>query len=224
MEWTELLFAHWRVEPDRVRPLLPAGLRLDVRDDAAWVGVIPFAMEIRPRGVPPLGPLTSFLETNVRTYVTKEGRPGVWFFSLDAERRLAVLGGRRLFHLPYFHASMSLRGRENEILYESRRRGPDGATPAELRVAYAPSGELPEAEGVLGRWLTERYCLYAADDEGGLYRTEVDHAPWPLRRATVRVDRNTLGEAAGLPLRGPPDHVLYSERLRVVAWTPDRVG
>ena len=108
MRWLDLLFAHWPVPLDVLRPLIPAGLELDTFDGQAWLGVVPFRMEdVGPRFLPaPPGP-GAFPELNVRTYVTRRGRGGVWFLSLDAASRLAVEGARAAFHLPYVHARMS---------------------------------------------------------------------------------------------------------------------
>lgn len=220
MVWKDLLFAHWTVDPTLLRPHLPEGVRLHMREGAAWVGAAPFAMDIRPRLVPPLGPLTSFLELNLRTYVTVGGEPGVWFFSLDAERRLAVWAGRRCFHLPYFRASMSRRRtRAGAIRYESERTHA-GASPAAFRATYRPAGPLPEEEEPLARWLTERYRLYASDGSR-IHRVEVRHRPWTVRRAEVDLEVNSLGEDLGIPLEGGPRHALFSRRLEVLAWRPE---
>ncbi|MEM6472319.1 MAG: DUF2071 domain-containing protein, partial [Planctomycetota bacterium] len=91
MTWSELLFAHWRVDPDKLARQLPAGVTLDTREGYAWVGVVPFLMtDVAPRFSPALPGLSRFLELNVRTYVSVNGKPGVWFFSLDAENKIAV--------------------------------------------------------------------------------------------------------------------------------------
>ncbi|MFG0253500.1 MAG: DUF2071 domain-containing protein [Rhodopirellula sp. JB053] len=122
MTWSELLFAHWALDPDVVRRWLPEGLQLDTRDGKAWVGVVPFLMsKVAPRSCPPLPKLSRFLELNVRTYVSVNGKPGVWFFSLDAESLFAVRAARATFFLPYLDAVMSMqRSISGEIQYESR--------------------------------------------------------------------------------------------------------
>ena len=105
--WHDLLFAHWPVDARVLQERLPAGLLLDTFDGQAWIGIVPFRMtNVAPRGVPPVPFVSEFLELNVRTYVTLQGKPGVFFFSLDAGRLLAVLGARAMFRLPYFAASM----------------------------------------------------------------------------------------------------------------------
>ena len=107
MQWHDLLFMHWPVSPAVLRPAIPPMLELETFDGAAWLGVTPFRMKgTRPPLVPPLPWFSAFPELNVRTYVTAEGKPGVWFFSLDAGNPLAVRGARALFHLPYYGAVM----------------------------------------------------------------------------------------------------------------------
>lgn len=113
--WHDLLFAHWPVPPEMLRPTIPAGLDLDLFEGQAWVGVVPFRMSgIRLRGQPLAAPwVGAFPELNVRTYVTAPGgdRPGVYFYSLDAANPVAVALARRWYHLPYFFARMSSRER-----------------------------------------------------------------------------------------------------------------
>ena len=234
MVWEDLLFAHWALPPESVRPLVPPCLDLDLRDGFAWVGVVPFRMSgVRLRGTPALPGPGAFPELNLRTYVVAPGpgdapRPGVWFWSLDAASRLAVRAARSWFHLPYFDAEMECSPRtqqgDGEVAYRSRRTH-GGAPAAEFRATYAPAGpEFRAAEGSLERWLTERYCLYAADPRGGALRGEIQHGPWPLRAARADIDANTVASAAGLALPAHAPHLLFARRIDVVAWAPARVG
>ena len=121
--WHDLLFAHWPIDPGLLARKLPVELPLDLFDDQAWIGVIPFHMtNVGPRGVPSLPGLSAFPELNVRTYVTLDGKPGVYFFSLDAASTLAVIGARTMFHLPYFRAAMSVHTDGRRVTYRSARR------------------------------------------------------------------------------------------------------
>ncbi len=130
--WHDLLFAHWPVPAAEVRVLVPAGVEIDTFDGVAWLGVVPFRMsDVRLRGTPALPWLSFFPELNVRTYVVRDGKPGVWFFSLDAGNIAAVAIARRWFHLPYFHASMHIAERDAWMHYQSARRDP-GAAAASL--------------------------------------------------------------------------------------------
>jgi hypothetical protein len=135
MRWRELLFAHWVVDASVVRPLIPARLQLDLFEDRCYVGAVPFLMErVTPRLVPPLPGLHAFPELNLRTYVTLGGKPGVWFFSLDAGQKLAVRVARRLFHLPYFDARFEIAQEGGQVNYSSVRthRGASGEVQCNL--------------------------------------------------------------------------------------------
>jgi len=226
MRWQDLLFAHWRVDPSVLRPLLPSGLELDLRDGEAWLGVVPFQMTgVRPRFTPVLPGISAFPELNLRIYVRAGGHAGVWFFSLDAASRLAVRAARATFHLPYFDAAMECDvAADGSVTYASRRTHRDVVS-AELRGRYRPVGPVfSAAPGTLEHWLTERYCLYSADPKGRLYRGDIAHAPWPLQPAQAEWDTCRMTGLLGIDLPSVPEHVLYARSLDVRAWWLTRVG
>lgn len=222
--WEKLLFAHWRVAPATVADKLPSGLTLDLRDGGAWIAITPFRITgLRLRNLPRLPGASSFPELNVRTYVTAGGKPGVWFFSLDAGSPLAVFFARQLYHLPYFSARMGCVARGDRVSYRCERGNPDRVR-AEFLADYEPIGETFRATtGSIEEWLTARYCLYAAD-RGKLYRAEIDHEPWTLRRAAAEIRRNTMAQASGIELPREPALLHYAEPLDVHAWWPERVA
>ncbi len=219
MRWVDLLFAHWAVDAAVLRRLIPAGLDLDLFDGQAYVGAVPFRMEgVTLRRVPAIPGLHVFAELNLRTYVTAGGKPGVWFFSLDAGQKLAVRSARRFFHLPYFDARFEIHSTGERVRYSAVRthRGAPGAS---FSATYQPVGAVnPAASGSLDAWLTNRYCLYAADVDGRLYRGEIDHEPWPLQPAVAEIHVNSLGEWLGIGMHGPPQTLHFSKTLDVHAW------
>ncbi|WP_255194088.1 YqjF family protein [Natronobeatus ordinarius] len=219
MGWRHLLFANWSLEPDVVAAHLPASLSVDTFDGRAWLSVVPFVnVDVRPRGVPALAgfPLP---ELNLRTYVTRDGESGVYFFSLDAAGSLGVLGARLFHHLPYYYARMRLRRRERDgrIRFTSRRRHP-GERPVLFDAIYRPTGEPFTAEsGSLAAFLTERYRYYTEDSRGRLRYADVDHEPWTLRDATATLEDESLFRANGFtPPEGSPV-CYYSRGLEVTA-------
>src|SRR5882672_11147043 len=165
--WHDLLFAHWPVDAAVLRPLLPPQLQIDTFEGHAWLAVVPFHMTgVRLRGAPAVPWLSAFPELSVRTYVTCGGKPGVWFFCLDAGNSLAVAIARAWFHLPYFRARMSCAEREGWIHYQSVRTH-RGAPAGLLKGRYRSVGEaFSPHRGTLEYFLTERYCLYATDGRG----------------------------------------------------------
>jgi uncharacterized protein YqjF (DUF2071 family) len=221
--WHDLLFAHWPVDPAVLRDKVPASLPIDLHDGRAWVGIVPFHMtNVAPRGLPALPWVSAFPELNVRTYVTLEGRPGVFFFSLDAGSSVAAATARVLFHLPYFAAQMSVTGKNGWIEYTSRRSSK--ARAAEFAGRYGPSGpvQVPQ-RGTLEHFLTERYCLYTLDGRARPSRLEIHHRPWPLQPARLELSVNTMADAAGIPLPPVPPLLHFSKRQDMVAWPLERL-
>jgi uncharacterized protein len=220
--WNNLLFAHWPVSRDVLRSLVPASFELDLFNNEAWVGIVPFHMtNVAPRGVPSLPWLSEFPELNVRTYVRVADRPGVYFFSLDAGSAVAVQAARTLLNLPYHTASMSVSTSAERVDYRSVRES-DRA--AELMATYAPAGSTFIAnEGSLEYFLTERYCLYNVDHHGAPYRLEIHHPPWQLQPAEGTFVRNAMADVNGLRLPDRPPLLHFAKRQDMVAWLPARL-
>src|SRR5918911_1937629 len=195
--WGKLLFMHWRVDAELLRPLVPEPLALDTFQGSAYVAVTPFTMwNVRASFMPPLPGLSALHELNVRTYVHLDGVPGVWFLSLDANSRPAVVGARTLYHLPYFNAEITLAQDGGRIDYELARTDDP---PADFRASWRPGGNPRFAQpDTLEFFLTERYCLYAAGDKR-LFRARIHHQPWPLRDAELLSLDSTMLESHGLP-------------------------
>ncbi|GII76682.1 hypothetical protein Sru01_16640 [Sphaerisporangium rufum] len=218
-----MTFLHFRYPPEAVQAFLPDGLVTDTFDGHAYVGLTLFLMEgVRAPGVPALPWLSSFPETNVRTYVRDgRGRDGLWFFSLDAARLPAVAAGRAGYRLPYHWSRMAVTAAEDRVRYRSRRRwpGPAGArcdADVELGAPLAPA----ERDG-FAVFLVERYRLFTLA-AGRLATAEVAHPPWPLRHARVTRLEQDLLAAAGLPAPGHPPvaHASAGVAVRIGWWHP----
>jgi len=210
--WRRLTFLHWPCAADRIRRLIPPGLDLDTFDNTAWIGLVPFEIYGTP-GIP------YFPETNLRTYVIgPDGRPAVWFFSLEAASLAAVVGARIGYHLPYFWAKMSVASENGVIYYQSRRRWPhDSRAMTGIKVQL---GEpfAPSALSARDHFLTARYRLYTSA-LGRLRCARIEHPPWPLAKARVIKLQQTLFENAGLPPPTGEPLVHYSDELAVkIGW------
>ncbi len=220
--WTDLLFVHWRVPTDQLRPLLPRGVEIDEFDGSAWVGLVLFHMSgVRPRWFPALPGVSEFHETNVRTYVVRNGEPGVWFFSLDAANSLAVRVARWRWRLNYFRSAMSIEQSGDKIAYRSRRLRPM-PVPADTDVVatigeFLPGGErVGEATlGSLEFFLAERYLLFTELAEGKIARGQVHHSPYPLRTASLIRCEQSLLSAASISVADPPASILFSPGVTV---------
>jgi uncharacterized protein YqjF (DUF2071 family) len=205
-KWRDLLFIHWPISPESLRPLIPAPLELDLFEGTAYVGLVPFTMTgVRPVGLPAVAGLSNFHETNVRTYVRVGDRdPGVWFFNLEAANSIAVWLARHLFHLPYHYARLFLEhesigsgGQPPSILYAGTRRWP-GPLPASYSVRATPVGPVqPASPGTLEHFLVERYILFTFR-KNRLYQGRVHHTPYPLQSAKLLAIDETLLAAAGV--------------------------
>jgi uncharacterized protein len=219
--WHTLLFVHWPLPPDALRPRVPARYALDLFEGVAYATLVAFAVEeARPVGLPAALGL-DFLETNVRTYVHVDGRdPGIYFFSLDAASSLAVLGARLGLGLPYFPARGRLRCDGPEARYAIQRSCPDRPG---LSVRYE-IGQLlgPAAPGTLDHFLLERYLLHV-DRTIGYWVTQVHHRPYPVREARILDLDDELMGAAGLPPSDRPPIVHFARRVDVDVFPPRRI-
>ncbi|MGV3659014.1 MAG: YqjF family protein [Prosthecobacter sp.] len=212
--WESLLFLHWRWDAAEIQRTLPPGLFVDTFQGDAWVAIVPFYMRgIRWRFTPAMPFVSNFLELNVRTYVhDAQGRPGVWFYSLDCNLPPAVWTARTFFHLPYQHARMRATHREGWIDYSCQRRG----AAKEARFRYHIASEFTAAQtDAVDFFLAERYLLFA-NTPRGIRCGQVHHTPYPL--ASVKVEDYSveplLQAGFGDPQR-PPDHLIGSPGVDV---------
>lgn len=212
--WEQLAFLHWRWNADEIQRTLPAGLFVDTFQGDAWLAIVPFYMRgIRPRFCPPVPGISNFLEMNVRTYVHDEqGRPGVWFYSLDCDQPLAVWTARTFFHLPYQHALMQAPISDGWIDYTCHRRG----EASESRFRYQLACETHPAEpGSLEFFLSERYLLFSQTPRG-IRCGQVHHAPYPLADVKLETwDLEPLLQVGFADPKRPPDHLIGSPGVDV---------
>jgi uncharacterized protein YqjF (DUF2071 family) len=221
-DWHNVLFLHWEVPHAEMRRLIPEPVAIDTFDGKAWLTVTPLTItNVRPPAIPPLPYVSWLCELNVRTYVHLDGVPGIWFFSLDANNLLAVLGARIFFSLPYFNAEMTCDEAEGRINFSSKRKEGE----AEFAAAWTIGKELPPAEpGSLEFFLAERYCLYTSEADA-IYRCQIHHRPWPLQEAeNLRVSNCSViaGDDISSPTAEPIAHC--GGPVYVDVWAPERVA
>lgn len=211
-KWRSLLFLHWPVPVETIRRLVPGSLEIDTYDGVAYVGVVPFSMfGVRP-GWWPAAWAFDFLETNVRTYVVRDGQPGVYFFSLDAANGLAVWAARQFWGLPYFHAEMSLKTSGDEVTYHTKRHGTGAKHDVRYRVGQALEQSHPDS---LEFFFLERYLLFV-ERRNTLYSGQVHHSPYPAHTAEVLEIEDTLLTATGISnCQGLPAFAHYSPGVDV---------
>jgi len=205
------------VPGDVLRAQVPAPLEVDTFEGQTWVSVVAFRIDpFRTRGVPLS---MRFPELNLRTYVTRDGKPGVYFFSLDAASQAAVTGARALFRLNYYYAAIEMSGHGRTEFTSRRLERPR----ADFRASYRVAGDrLPNQPGSLDHWLTERYCLYATRG-GPVFRVDIHHLPWVLQPAAAQVEPEQLFGASGLPAPEGEPLLHYAATQDVLTWGPEPV-
>ena len=215
--WRTVTFVHWRYPVSPLQALLPSGLTVEEYDGSAWLTLTPLQMrDVRLAGTPPVPGLSTFAETNLRTYVRGPGgAAAVWFFSLDAASTWIAVGARLALGAPYFRADLDIEAGDG-IRYTGVRAA---RTPAAYRL-HVRAGPPIEPAG-LDVWLTHRWRAYTRH-AGYLLEIPVRHEPWPLRSATVTMLEESLTAAAGLPAPGDVALAHYSAGVTGVAFGAPR--
>ncbi len=215
-QWLNLLFLHWPVDPSSIQSQIPEGLEIDTFDGNAWIGIVPFDMKgVTPRGCPAPSILSDFPEINVRTYVVRDGKPGVWFFSLDVTNPVATTIARKVFHLPYYTSDVRIRTNQDGTHYFMQR------DKLVFDATYHATGPCKSKSGSFEDWCTERYCLYAQSTSGKLFRAQVHHRKWPLEKAKLKIRQNTLLDEFDVGGRHPS--ILFSKSIDVVVFPMERL-
>ena len=219
--WRELLFVHWTIPSEALRKLIPAEVELDLWDDDAYVGLVPFRMEkIRPSWLPSAFAM-DFLELNLRTYVHYKGRPGVWFFSLEASSWLAVQAARTGWSLPYHHATMQTSREGERIRYASTRKSGVAAFDCAYEVGEPLGASVP---GTREHFLLERYLLLS-ERRGAILEGQVHHTPYAAHRVNLTTLSQSMIEAAGMPrVNDGPVCAHFSPGVDVEVFGPYPVG
>jgi uncharacterized protein len=224
--WDNLLFAHWTVPFNKLRALVPAELDLDTYEGNCYVGLVPFAMRnVRPRYFPSVPFLSNFLELNLRTNVkiprTAESDSsaggGVYFFSLDCNKAVAVELGCKVYQLPYYNSLMKLAVDGEWNHYQSVRLHA-GEEQLGFKGSYRPIGPVSYSQpGSLEAFLTERYCLLLTH-RGTIRRGDVHHTPWPLQPAEAKIDINMMAKKFDFDLTSEAPIIHYSKHLDTIEW------
>lgn len=217
VDWRHVIVVNWPIRPEDIRYHVPDGLVVETFDESAWVSLVAvYNHDFRLRGAPRFTGM-SFPQVNLRTYVNYEGQSGVYFFSLDAQGIVPVIGARILFGLPYYYARVEFERRSDRIHLSSSRYLP-GAPPAKFEAAVWPTGKSYRAEpDTLEHFVAERRRVYSVGTDGTMKYLDIHHPPWTLYRADGWISRNTLFAASGIR---PPDvepTLYYSRGVDVVS-------
>lgn len=207
-EWHEVVFVHWRVPAEAIRKLVPGTLEIDLLNGEAWVSLVVFVVkDLRPRILPPYTPVSDFMELNMRTYVLRRSKPGIYFLNLEAEKSFPSFLARLITGLNYYKSSM------NHIpgYYESENL----QHLSYLKAVYS-AGESVQEKSTLDRWLTDRFCLFR-ELSGNIYSNDIHHQDWPLKRIEVR-SLEVNYRFGDLLINGNAGLCHYSDGVQVATW------
>jgi hypothetical protein len=211
--WSDVLFLHFGANAAELERLLPPQVEADLYAGRAWVSYVLFRLRLRPSWLPPVPGLSSLVELNVRTYVRHRGQPGICFFGLHADNRLAVRAARLLTPLPYAVARIGYEPLpERKWRAECRStKSPDHRVALHFCLTEAPRPLEPRS---FDAWLLERYRLYIGTGGGALLAADVEHPPWQASPVVASVSANTLAFAHGLVLNAAPEAAHFSPGVR----------
>ncbi len=220
-EWRNLSFLHWEVLPNKLSKYIPNGLEIDTFEGKAYIGTIPFMMtNVRPRLAFSVPGISTFPEFNIRTYVTRKGKAGVLFITLDAQSLVTCTYAPWAYGLPYRYCKADMEVDGTIYKWNSKRKTGEGITGT-----CTASGEIREAQkGTLEEFLFERYCLYTVR-KGELCIAHTQHDPWKYRDGSAEITSNSLTESYDLGIDNSlnPDLVHMSEGVLVNTWSVEGV-
>lgn len=202
-EWHGNIMLHWEIPFEMIQSFIPEGLELDIFKGEAWVSIIAFSVKnIRTKRIPPVSFLSDFHEVNLRTYVIKNGKPGIYFLSIEAQKWLPAFMARTFINLPY-QKSHIFRKQNNYLNVNDNGRY--------LDMNYI-EGDIIQPKTSLDMWLTERHCLYE-QHKNKLFRIDIHHKEWNLCQVQVSINH------INYPLcNETPNLVHFSPKISVLVW------
>ena len=214
-EWKDALFLHFEVNFEALRALVPKDFNLDNFEGKYYISLVAFKMQnIRPRGLPAVSFISDFHEINVRTYIENDGKKGVYFINIEAEKALSAFVSKKLSQLPYEKSDMI---RTSDVYFNlNRKKG------FELKCHFE-KGQIISQKANLEIWLTERYCLYQTKDELPM-RTEIQHKEWDLFE--IKIEDLTLSYPLSKELTLDKSNLIayqYSPGVEIVSWKSNKL-
>ncbi|ADR21513.1 hypothetical protein MATR_08580 [Marivirga tractuosa] len=213
-EWNDTLFLHRKVDPNELRRFVPNDLEIDLYNGQSWVSLVAFKMEkVRPRFLPAFSPISNFHEINIRTYVKKNSKAGVYFLSIEGGNRVSCNIAKAFSGLPYRHSKMN----RADSIYCSENKEFDDRVFIKYEV-----GETLEHKTLLDKWLTERYALFQ-DTKTSINKFEIHHIEWPIQKFDIK-EIDIIYPKFKTLLNKDPDLLHYSSGVQVIAWGKKRVN
>jgi uncharacterized protein YqjF (DUF2071 family) len=201
--WRDLLSLHYPVEPEEIAKLIPEGVELELFPDSngkpkAWVGLTCMHVDgVHGKFWPKLPGLSAYNQTNVQTYVHRDGSPGLVLLSVDAAKWIACRLARRRFRLPYRHALLKHERKGPQIVFEGHRAEGQSSAELSLSATVGESTGIPEA-GTLSSFLLDRYLIYT-EHEGTLLQVPMWRRQMALSQVTVDESHQSFTAALKIP-------------------------
>lgn len=215
-EWNEVVFLHYKVNEQLLRTFVPNQLELDQFNGECWVSLVAFNMgQIHPRLLPSIDSVSNFYELNIRTYVKSNGKPGVYFLSIEASKSLSCILAQTISKLPYKYAEMKRKNNSFESANNSTKNF--------FYIQYSIGHKIQQKNN-LEHWLTERYALFQ-DYKKDIYGFEVHHKAWELHK--LKIQRLIVDYPMyNFFFLKPPDASHYTKGVAVLSWkkTKEKYG
>jgi uncharacterized protein YqjF (DUF2071 family) len=234
-EWRWLAMLNYRVSPQLLAPLVPAGTEIDLWGRDTFISVLAFRFsKVRMMGIP-IPFHTDFDEVNLRFYVSRplggQLRRGVVFVKEIVPRSAVALTARAMYNEPY-------------SVMEMKHRVPDvtrvAETPPEVeyafrqpsrwsRITITPKGSprrIPEASEQ--EFLSVRHWGYTRQRDGGTVEYRVEHPRWSFwDTSAAALDADLLplyGDRFVDILNRPADSAYLLDGSPVSVSLPERVA
>ena len=207
-EWNNTIFLNWEVTSELIRPYLPIGLVLDEINGKTWVSLVAFNMNnIGIRSLPKVPHISDFHEINIRVYVIFNGKPGVYFLSMEGSKRASCKVLKSLSKFPYRYSKMN----RSEFVFQSQNI----IFNDRLKIDYELENN-PVFKDKTDVWLTERYAVFQ-DYKNQLIEYDVHHLEWPIQKIRIKsLDLNY--PRFSFLINNQPDKLHYSKGVQVLTW------
>jgi len=207
MELQNVLYLSYLVPVDRLRPMVPPGLRLNATGSAVFLSIV--AMQCRKVHLSFLGwPSVSYDQLNLRTYVIdpKTGDPAVYFFRSGVSSNLIPVA-TRLLGIPWERISFSLAAEQDGSGADFYKAAGDWNGEIEIQMKSAPA---EDSDATVIDVITGPLAGFIGSGER-LKRIAIKHQVLDVRRLSLLQIRFPLPVEAGLlaaPELEKPDSVL----------------
>lgn len=220
-EWRNLTVVTYGIDPEILKPHLPAGLHLDLWQGQALVSLVGFQFlrtKVLGIRIPFWG---TFPEVNLRFYVARntpagELRRGVVFVKELVPHPIVAWVARTLYNENYHAAPMTEQVVTGSAEYAWR--ADDDARANRLRATANGLPRLPEDES-LDTWIIDHHWGYSRSRHGATIEYEVDRRPWrtfPVGDYEVDVDVAAVYGAEFVDaLSRPPLSIVLAEGSKV---------